>query len=289
MSEAVSEAGTARAGDGRPAPARRADGRRPRPPRWRARPEWGLDAHVRLQAPGVLVAVARVAEVLRPHRARGRLRPEELRAAADLPRWRAEEHLAGRVLLRLLAAEALPGADPDLAIAREPGGRPWLPGRPGTAVSISHSGPYAAAAVAEGRSVGVDVQVPRTPSAGMLRRCCGPRAAARLGALPADRAAWEFARVWTVQEACVKAHGTGLSGAPWHVPVRPGRLAGTWQDLSWACLPWPGDARAPAAVGCAHGAAAASPAAGTAPSTDPPHRIGGSPCGPTPQHRAHWA
>jgi 4'-phosphopantetheinyl transferase len=68
--------------------------------------------------------------------------------------------------------------------------------------------------------------------------------------MPPDRAARAFAQVWTVQEACVKARGTGLSGAPWRVPAEPDRPVGAWGGLRWQRLPWP------AAAGARHTALA---------------------------------
>ncbi|MFE9252447.1 4'-phosphopantetheinyl transferase family protein [Streptomyces sp. NPDC007088] len=181
------------------------------------------------------------------------LHPEELATAAAMAAWRAEEHLAGRALLRLLTAELLGNTAAQRKLVVEPNGRPRLPHTPPYGVSISHSGPYVAAAVAENREVGVDIQTPRSPSPGMLRRCCVPKTAAWLATLPPEMAAHAFAQVWTVQEACVKAHGTGLSGSPWKVPVSPESTAGTWQLLRWNRAPWPAEAGETAALACAIG------------------------------------
>ncbi|WP_411104862.1 4'-phosphopantetheinyl transferase family protein [Streptomyces sp. cmx-4-9] len=216
-------------------------------------------------APGVALVLARVDRVLAAPAALDRLRPEEQRAAAAMAPWRAREHLAGRALLRTLLARLLGEADARGPVVPEPAGRPRLPGSPRTGVSISHSGPYAAAAVGIGLDVGVDVQVPCPPSAGMLRRCCPPHTAARLTSLPPGAAARAFARVWTVQEACVKARGTGLPGAPWRIRADLDAPAGSWGRLRWSRLtvPAPPAAEVPA-VACAFGPAdpAAVPAPG---------------------------
>jgi 4'-phosphopantetheinyl transferase len=201
-------------------------------------------------SPGVTVALVPIDEMLSATAALDRLRPEELRAAAAMAPWRAREHLAGRALLRLLLVEPLGEEGARSPLVPEPNGRPRLPASPSTGVSVSHSGRYAAAAIGMGVDIGVDVQAPRAPSSGMLRRCCTPRTAARLAKMPPDRAARAFAQVWTVQEACVKARGTGLSGAPWRVPAEPDRPAGAWGGLRWQRLPWP------AAAGARHTALA---------------------------------
>ncbi|MDX3604395.1 4'-phosphopantetheinyl transferase superfamily protein [Streptomyces scabiei] len=212
-------------------------------------------------APGVVVALAPADAVLAAPAAVQRLRPEEYRSAAGMAAWRAREHLAGRALLRLLLAETAGEAGARAPVIPEPGGRPRLPGFPDTGVSISHSGPYAAAAVATGLDVGVDAQVPRPPSAALLRRCCAPGTAARLASQPPERAAVAFARIWAVQEACVKARGTGLSGAPWRVRAGPEGQDGSWGALQWRRPPWHDAAGAePVAVACAFGPPEAHPA-----------------------------
>ncbi|WP_333746251.1 4'-phosphopantetheinyl transferase family protein [Streptomyces sp. IBSBF 2950] len=236
-----------RAGRG---PAARADG-----------PPGAPAARLWTPAPGVVVALAPADAVLAAPAAVQRLRPEEYRSAAGMAAWRAREHLAGRALLRLLLAETAGEAGARAPVIPEPGGRPRLPGFPDTGVSISHSGPYAAAAVATGLDVGVDAQVPRPPSAALLRRCCAPGTAARLASQPPERAAVAFARIWAVQEACVKARGTGLSGAPWRVRAGPEGQDGSWGALQWRRPPWHDAAGAePVAVACAFGPPEAHPA-----------------------------
>ncbi|MFG3077414.1 4'-phosphopantetheinyl transferase family protein [Streptomyces sp. NPDC048225] len=224
------------------------------------------------------MAVVPIDDILASAAVLDRLWPEERAAVGAMAPWRAREHLAGRALLRLLLTGPLGEAGARSPLVPEPGGRPRLPGFPRTGVSVSHSGPYVAAAVATGLDVGVDVQTPQEPSPGMLRRCCSPRTAARLAKLPPDRAARAFAEVWTVQEACVKANGTGLSGAPWRLPAEPGRPSGAWGGLRWQRLPWPAtaDPRHAAALAVAFG----TPSADDGPPT-PPSRSDFVP-GPTP-------
>ncbi|MEV4443064.1 4'-phosphopantetheinyl transferase superfamily protein, partial [Streptomyces sp. NPDC049577] len=117
-----------------------------------------------------------------------------------------------------------------------PHGEPRLAGHPDVGISVSHDGDTVAAAVAPGRRVGVDVQQPPSgPHERLVRRCLRERAE-QLAALPPDGRAEEFAWVWTVQEACVKAAGTGLAGQPWAIDVPLGHRRGRWDDYAWVSL-----------------------------------------------------
>ncbi|WIM99848.1 4'-phosphopantetheinyl transferase superfamily protein [Actinoplanes oblitus] len=161
--------------------------------------------------------------------------PLDRAAAYGLAGARAAEFLAGRRALRALLRAVLPDAA-DTPIVSTGRGRPTLAGRPATGVSVSHDAGTVAVAAAVNRRVGVDVQhPPDTVAAGLLRRCLGPRATLLAGLPPAD-AAREFAWVWTVQEACVKADGTGLAGRPWAVEVPPYPRAGQWRGYRWRSL-----------------------------------------------------
>ncbi|MEV7425377.1 4'-phosphopantetheinyl transferase superfamily protein [Streptomyces sp. NPDC091212] len=181
-------------------------------------------------APGVWVALGNRAEWLgvRPH-------PHERASTGVLPAWRTEEFLASRALLRHVLRIVMPelaGA----AVRNDRNGRPVLDGHPGTGISISHDGEALAVAVAPHRQVGVDVQIPPdTVSDGLLRRCLRARAP-EVAALPESARATELAWVWTVQEACVKAEGTGLSGRPWAIDIEPAAARGRWGDYRWISL-----------------------------------------------------
>ncbi|MEU0378909.1 4'-phosphopantetheinyl transferase superfamily protein [Streptomyces cyaneofuscatus] len=167
-------------------------------------------------------------------------------AASRLPPWRAEEYAASRTLLRALLREI--GEDVSGGpVAAHPSGRPYLPGRPDLGVSLSHSSGRVAAAVGRGCAVGVDVQAPSYVSDRLLGLCCSPADAEALAGMPEARRRREFAWIFTVQEACVKAVGRGLSGRPWNVPVNLGQQAGDWGRVSW-CAPRDGE---PFPVGCA--------------------------------------
>jgi 4'-phosphopantetheinyl transferase len=180
--------------------------------------------------------------------------PGDHHAAGGLPAWRRRELLAGRGLLRALLAEFAPWAA-GAPVCRRRNGQPVLAGCPDVGVSVSHDGGTVAAAVALGRRVGVDVQQPPEELGdGMLRRCLG-RDSAALAALPLPARAREFAWVWSVQESCVKADGTGLAGRPWSVDVPPRPTAGRWRDLVWQSLRDHSDTP----LSCAFGAFGESP------------------------------
>ncbi|NIL58638.1 4'-phosphopantetheinyl transferase family protein [Salinispora arenicola] len=161
--------------------------------------------------------------------------PTDRRAMASQPAWRRAERLAARGLLRQLLSEIAPeSAQARLVPTRN--GKPMLAGWPTVGVSISHDGSAVAAAVAVDGQVGVDVQLPiHRPSDRIARRCLRERAP-ELDDLPPDQRALELAWVWSVQEACVKADGTGIAGRPWaiDVPVRP--HTGRWGRLRWIAL-----------------------------------------------------
>ncbi|MFD6297765.1 4'-phosphopantetheinyl transferase family protein [Streptomyces sp. NPDC060235] len=161
--------------------------------------------------------------------------PDDLRRAAALPHWRADRFLRGRGLLRELLRTTAPHlADAD--VVPDERGQPRLAGHPRAGVSISHSEGQLACALAAVRPVGVDVQHP-APSvgAGLARRLLRDHAPGVL-ALPPGEAAEAVAWVWTAQEACAKAAGSGLAGRPWTVDVTPGARRGRWGAYRWISL-----------------------------------------------------
>lgn len=194
--------------------------------------------------PGGVVAAAGSIEVLR-----GCPVPAtDLRAAARLPAWRVPERLAARALLRHLVAEVAGERAAASPLAARAGGQPYLATRPDLGVSVSHAGGWVAAAVRPGGPVGVDVQVPLPVREGLLERCCTPSARRELARLSGPVRDEEFAWIWSVQEACVKAAGAGVAGRPWTIPVEVGQLAGRWRGFRWSALrgAWP------VPVSCAH-------------------------------------
>jgi 4'-phosphopantetheinyl transferase len=124
----------------------------------------------------------------------------------------------------------------DVEIAVTDRGAPRLVGRQ-AGVSISHTTWHTAAAVWPAGPVGVDVEEPPDPlDDRLVRRCCG-RWSEQINGLPGPERAAAFARVWTVQEACVKSLGLGLAGAPWRIPVDPWAQRGQWQHVRWSSEP----------------------------------------------------
>ncbi|MGP2436201.1 4'-phosphopantetheinyl transferase family protein [Streptomyces sp. JW3] len=165
----------------------------------------------------------------------GRPHPGDLAVACGLPDWRAREFLAGRALLRALLAVVRPAAA-GAAVSAGRNGKPFLAGHPSLGVSVSHDGPSVAVCVGAGRAVGIDVQHPPEQADDVLVRRCAAGHRDHFATLaPAGRGT-ELAWIWTAQEACVKAVGSGLSGRPWTIDVPPGGLRGTWHDVHWRSL-----------------------------------------------------
>jgi 4'-phosphopantetheinyl transferase len=114
----------------------------------------------------------------------------------------------------------------------EESGRPVLAGSRGVAISVSHDGNQVAVGVGRCPSIGVDIQMPPDQlSDAVVRRCVR----SPLPPDPAERAL-EFAWIWSVQEACVKATGQGLAGAPWLIDVELGAADGHWGSYRWRAL-----------------------------------------------------
>lgn len=133
-------------------------------------------------------------------------------------------------------------------VASTPEGRPYLPERPDLGVSIAHDGDLVAVAIGVGVTVGIDVQTPTRTGAGMVRRCCPPATRTALAAVDDELRDHELARIWSVQEACAKAEGTGIAGRPWLIPVHIGQDDGRWHEHHWRSI----DAGVGAPVGIAH-------------------------------------
>ncbi len=113
-------------------------------------------------------------------------------------------------LARLMLAELCGGAPQALRFERSASGRPSCPALP-LSFSLSHSGGYAACAVAP-CPVGVDLEEVR------------PLCPALLGILSEEERDWmgddaaRFARLWTAKEAMLKCRGAAL-GRLRHLPL----------------------------------------------------------------------
>jgi len=165
----------------------------------------------------------------------------DLREASRLPPWLVTERLAARILLRRLAGEVVGGEAAASPLAARAEGQPYLVTRPDVGISLSHTDGWVAAAVRPGGAVGIDAQVPVPVEDRLLRRCCSPSALAELGWLPGPVRELEFAWIWSVQEACVKATGAGVKGRPWTIRVEVGQRGGRWRGVRWRALrdAWP--------------------------------------------------
>lgn len=134
-------------------------------------------------------------------------------------------------LRRLLADTHREATEADIAYTAR--GRPHLAGHSQLGISIGHDGDLIAVGVAVGHAIGVDVQYsPPTVRHSMVQRCLRHHSTA-LSRLPMAQRTLEFTWVWTVQEACAKAAGTGISGRPWTIDVPPKVRQGRWGKYEW--------------------------------------------------------
>jgi 4'-phosphopantetheinyl transferase len=122
-------------------------------------------------------------------------------------------HVIGRAVLRLLAAQVIDAATPQMVtVAETAEGRPFLPQAPELRVSVAHSEGAVAVASCGQADIGVDVDsLSRfTPNVHRLAgRVFAPDEAARMAELAPGAAGVEFMRHWIIKEAVGKALGTG--------------------------------------------------------------------------------
>lgn len=118
------------------------------------------------------------------------------------------QHEAGLALLRRAMEDA--GLSVELSLAREPGGKPYLPDAPGFQFNISHSEEWAVCAVGDA-PLGVDLQKERPLRQSVYRRFA-PEEQAMLEALPESERQTAFFDLWVLKESYLKATGAGLSG-----------------------------------------------------------------------------
>ena len=102
------------------------------------------------------------------------------------------------------------GGDP--VLEEDERGKPFLL-RSSLHISLSHSGGYAAAAVAD-VPLGLDLQSLREISRRVQERLYSPEEIAWIGRAEGDEGQKRAVRLWTMKEAYGKLLGTGLFGAP---------------------------------------------------------------------------
>lgn len=138
---------------------------------------------------------------------------------------RLAQSMTGELTCRELLSELAPNAGYSLEEDSE--GRPFVPGSP-LHISISHSGGYVAAAVAD-RPVGIDLQELREISDAVLRRWFSP---AERSWIEAGESKERAIRLWTMKEAWGKLHGKGIfSGKPFFAEITDGGIALEYDGL----------------------------------------------------------
>ena len=137
------------------------------------------------------------------------------------------QSMTGEMLCRELLSEFLP--ESSFFVDEDANGKPCVSGGP-FHVSISHSGGYAAAAVAD-RPVGIDLQELRRISDGVLRRCYSPAERSWIDAGdPTERAI----RLWTMKEAYGKLYGRGIfSGKPFCAVITNDRIKTEYDNVTF--------------------------------------------------------
>ena len=120
-------------------------------------------------------------------------------------------------LLRLILARYAGDAAAQLQFETGAYGKPTLLSRSHTGqpieFSLSHSGQYAVVAVANGRAVGVDIEVcrPDVDALKLAQRFFAPGESQRIAQGHGEEQPRMFYRYWTGKEAYLKGRGVGLS------------------------------------------------------------------------------
>lgn len=135
-----------------------------------------------------------------------RMRAARFRFAADR-----DAYIAAHALLRSALATELGQPAPEIGLAADANGKPYLAGSP-VRFNLSHTRGLVAVAIAHGTEVGIDVEQvdPRRLGADTAEHHFARSEVEQLYALPrAARTDASFA-FWTLKEAYVKAVGLGL-------------------------------------------------------------------------------
>ena len=119
---------------------------------------------------------------------------------------RKKEWLGGRYALKKLACELFNFDIKYMEVNNLPSGQPILlvPGGTKLPVSITHSGPYAAAAIAlTGQAIGIDIETIEQRSAAWVKQCFDEREIS-------SKSAPFLTELWAKKEAVLKFLGLGL-------------------------------------------------------------------------------
>jgi 4'-phosphopantetheinyl transferase len=153
------------------------------------------------------VLVAAVGSLANPGYA-GLSAEEAIRAAGIAKPLRRRQFVAGRRLLRTMLAQVLGGRPEDLALDAAAGLPPRLASRPDLHLSVSHSGEWVAAAIAD-RPVGIDIEAlgARRDPERFARWVCSPEEFAAWCACGRTEADDLLIAHWTRKEAWLKREG----------------------------------------------------------------------------------
>jgi len=137
-----------------------------------------------------------------------RERAARFRFAKDRDRFVAARGILRDILARYLGVNAAA-----LRFRYGAAGKPALEDSSELRFNASHSHGFALYAVTMEKDVGIDVELirPRVAEERIAERFFRPSEAASLRALPQEKQAEAFFRIWTRKEAYIKAVGTGLS------------------------------------------------------------------------------
>lgn len=159
--------------------------------------------------------------------------PEELIHAQGIPHdTHRQRYLAGRCFRRRVLARYLGMPPGMLRFEIGPGGKPHLPEPSPLQFNLSHSGPMALLAVAQDRTIGIDLEPirPRQNLLAIAWRVLEVTVAERLAAIDDEtERLLDFTRAWTHFEARQKMTGQGIFGdkaAPPHCLIAFAPAAG---------------------------------------------------------------
>jgi 4'-phosphopantetheinyl transferase len=118
-----------------------------------------------------------------------------------------------RVILSRYVAEAPAQIQFETGMHGKPAVHRGSDGEPPIEFSLSHSGHYALVAVANGRAVGVDVEIcrPDVDALKLAERFFAPLESERIAQAHGEEQARLFYRYWTGKEAYLKGRGVGLT------------------------------------------------------------------------------